>query len=237
MLISLRRSPYRAFEKKLGYSFKNHKLLEAALTHRSFRFEQKDVTEDNQRMEFLGDAVLGFVTAAHIYGEFTEVNEGRLTELRSRVASGRALAAIAKSMELGEHVRLGKGEEQAGGRHRPGVLADCLEAVIAAAYLDGGMKAVEKVFALHFKPVLSGGDIAWSENPKGHLQEFAQRQHKENVHYRCVAEEGPAHQKQFTVEAVVKGAVMGVGHGSNRRAAETEAALRALQALHAERGH
>lgn len=235
MLISLRRSPYRALEKRLGYAFKNHKLLEVALTHRSFRFEQREVTEDNQRMEFLGDAVLGLVTAAHIYREFKEVDEGHLTELRSRVASGRALATIAKSMDLGAHIRLGKGEEQAGGRDRPGVLADCLEAVIAAAYLDGGLKAVDKVFAAHFAPLLAGGDIAWTDNPKGHLQEIVQRLHKENVQYRCVSEEGPAHQKRFTVEAVVRGVAMGVGRGPNRRAAETEAAMQALQVLKAGR--
>ena len=235
-MLGLRRNPYRELERRIGYSFKKWALLESALTHRSFRFESEGVSVDNQRLEFLGDAVLGFVTAAHIYREFEGENEGRLTDLRSRVASGKALAGIAQAIGVGPHVRLGKGEEQAGGRERGALLADCMEAIIGAAYLDGGMRAAEKIFAAHFAPLLAAGhEPDWTENPKGRLQEWVQREFKDAVHYRCIAEEGPAHQKTFTVEARIRGVAMGVGTGTSRRDAETKAAIQAFQALEAQR--
>ena len=236
MLLGLRNNPYRELERRIGYSFRKRALLEAALTHRSFRFETADVSVDNQRLEFLGDAVLGLVTAAHIYREFEGENEGRLTDLRSMVASGKALAGIAQSIDLGSFLRLGRGEEQAGGRRRGSLLADGMEAIIGAAFLDGGMRAAEKIFAALFASLLGAGhQPEWVENPKGRLQELVQRELKGSVHYRCISEEGPAHQKTFTVEARIRGIAMGVGAGANRRTAETQAAIQAYQALKASR--
>jgi ribonuclease-3 len=232
MLLGLGKNPYRELEKAIGYKFRKRNLLEMALTHRSFRFEARDIESDNQRLEFLGDAVLGMVVAAQLYRVHHDGDEGRLTDLRSRVTSGKALAETAKRIGLGAYIRLGKGEEQGGGRDRQSLLADGLEAVLGAAYLDGGLRAAEKIAAKLFALEMPGAVREdWQDNPKGKLQEIAQRLHGRGPVYRCVAEEGPAHQKTFAVEAVVNGAVLGRGGGSSRRAAEVEAATEAVRAL------
>ncbi len=238
MLLGLgRKSPYRELEKKLGYSFKRHALLEMALTHRSYRFETRDVKEDNQRLEFLGDAVLGFIVAAHLYDAHAEGREGTLTDLRSSVTSGKALGAIGKDVGLGEFVRLGKGEEAAGGRQRGSLLSDCLEAVIGAAYLDGGVKAAERIVEKVVIPQFSPGRTAdWKDNPKGKLQEISQRRYGRSPEYRRVGEAGPAHQKTFVIDALVNGQSLGRGTGSNRRTAEAEAATAAVMTLLSQTG-
>lgn len=236
MILGLRKpNPYRALEQKLGYKFDDRKLLETALLHRSYRYETPEVTADNQRLEFLGDAVLGFVTAAHLYRAHREGDEGVLTELRSRVTSGKALAAIALETGLGEFMKLGKGEERAGGRKRDTVLADAFEAVLGAAYLDGGVKAVEKIVAKLLVPLMGGVTSAedWTDNPKGELQAQSQRMYGRGPEYRCVAEEGPAHQKRFKIEVRVGGALLGQGEGNSKRIAETEAAAAAIRKLSA----
>ena len=232
MLLRLRKNPYRELEKRLGYAFRKRELIELALVHRSYRFEVKGVESDNQRLEFLGDAVLGMVIAAQLYHAYTHVDEGVLTERRSRVTSGKALAETAARIGLGEFIRLGKGEEQAGGRQRHSLLSDGLEAVVGAAYLDGGLRAVEKIAAKLFPGVVdSSAREDWQDNPKGKLQEIVQRLHGHSPEYRCVGEEGPPHQKTFRVEAVVSGKVMGRGDGSSRRTAEVKAAMEAVTAL------
>lgn len=227
-----RKNPYRELETKLGYKFKNRDLLVMALTHRSYRFETRDIHEDNQRLEFLGDAVLGFIVAAHLYDAHADGREGTLTDLRSSVTSGKALGHIAREIELGDFVRLGKGEEHAGGRHRASLLSDCLEAVIGAAYLDGGVRAAERIIEKVVIPQFSPKREAdWRGNPKGKLQEMAQRLHGRGPEYRRIAESGPAHSKTFVVEAVVNGKVMGRGVGPTRRDAEAEAARHAVTGL------
>jgi ribonuclease-3 len=233
MLLRLRKpNPYRELEKRLGYKFGKRELLEMALMHRSYRYEAKDVAADNQRLEFLGDAVAGFLAAAHLYRMNRDGDEGTLTELRSRVTSGKALASVAREIGLGEFIRLGKGEERAGGREREALLADGLEAVIGAAYLDGGVKAAEKIVAKLLIPLLGAVPYQeWEENPKGKLQELSQRLYGRGPEYRCVSEEGPAHQKHFVVEAIVGGAKLGVGEGASKRAAETQAATTAVRKL------
>lgn len=238
MLLRLRRkNPYKELENMLGYSFKRHNLLEMALTHRSYRFETRDVEEDNQRLEFLGDAVLGFIVAAHLYDAHADGREGTLTDLRSSVTSGKALGAIGKDIGLGAFVRLGKGEESAGGRQRVSLLSDCLEAVIGAAYLDGGVKAAERIVEKVVIPQFSPGRQAdWTDNPKGKLQELSQRSYGKSPDYRRVGEAGPAHQKTFVIDAVVNGRPMGRGTGPNRRAAESEAAMHAVKAMLSQAG-
>jgi len=233
MLLRLRKpNPYKDLEKKLGYKFDSRPLLEMALLHRSYRFEVKDVAADNQRLEFLGDAVAGFLVAAHVYRLHQGVDEGVLTELRSRVTSGKALAVVAREIGLGEFVKLGKGEERAGGRLREALLADGMEAVIGAAYLDGGIKAAEKIVVKLLMPLISETPKEeWEENPKGKLQEMSQRLYGRGPEYRCISEEGPAHRKHFIVEAVVGGARLGEGKGASKRAAETEAATAAVRKL------
>ena len=237
MLLRLRANPYRELEKCIGYAFRKQPLLEMALTHRSYRFEAKDVTHDNQRLEFLGDAVLGLVVAAQLFDAHGDEDEGTLTELRSRVTNGKALADTAKRIGLGAFIKLGKGEEQGGGRERQSLLADGMEAVIGAAFLDGGLRAAEKVVMTLFSSALGvTAKEDWRDNPKGKLQELAQRRHGRGPEYRCVSEEGPAHQKVFTVDALVEGEAVGRGTGSNRRAAEVEAAAHAVRKLMEEGG-
>jgi ribonuclease-3 len=231
MLLRLGKNPYRDLEKKLGYAFKRRALLETAFIHRSYRYEAKNVDDDNQRLEFLGDAVMGFVVAAHIYRTRLLADEGELTDMRSRVTSGRALAVFARDIGLGAYIKLGRGEEQSGGRLRESVLADCLEAVIGAAFIDGGTRAVEKIYTTLFAPVLGTHVEVHVENPKGALQEIVQRRLGHGPVYRSVREDGPAHDRQYTVEVVVGEAVMGVGTGRNRRVAEAAAALEAVEKL------
>jgi len=228
----LRKSPYKKLEKALGYTFRRSALLETALTHRSFRFESNDVETDNQRMEFLGDAVLGFVAGAHLYKRFEDSQEGALTRTRSHLTSGRMLAQIGRNLDIGQHLRIGRGEEKLGGRRRASNLSDAIEAVIGAAYLDGGVRACEKIFRTVFLPELQEEMLAlWTDNPKGELQQIAQSRWKEGPEYRCRDRTGPAHAKTFTAEVLVHGKVLGKGQGRTKRAAETEAAIAAIRRL------
>jgi ribonuclease-3 len=227
-----RRNPYRDLEKQIGYKFRKRKLLEAALTHRSFRFENEEISQDNQRLEFLGDAALGFLTAVYVYQEFDERDEGFLTSLRSRATSGRTLASIAVGVDLGRHLKIGKGEKGSGGRRRPSNLADALEAITGAAFLDGGMKAAEKVFKKLVIPLINSlSHDVWDGNPKGKLQEYAQRRWKKGPHYRLVHKEGPQHSALFTVQVVLPDGIEATGQGKNKQNAEAQAAHAALEQL------
>ena len=235
MLFGSQKSEYRRLERTIGYTFRRKNLLATALIHRSYRYESAGVETDNQRMEFLGDAALGFVAGAYMYQRYTDRAEGFLTALRSRLTSGKALAAIAQSIELGESIKVGRGEERSGGRGRHSNLADALESVLGAAYLDGGLKAVEKIFKKIFVPVLDEmDDDVWSGNPKGRLQELAQRRHRSAPDYRLVEEKGPSHARLYVVEVEVGGQVVGRGVGRNKRVAEAQAAEKALARLDAE---
>lgn len=225
------RNPLAGLERRLGYKFRSRDLLANALVHRSFRFENQDVDWDNQRLEFLGDAVLGLIAAARVYMS-SPGDEGELTALRSQFASGRALAQVAAVIGIGTELKVGKGEERSGGRKRPSNLADAFEAVIGAAYLDGGLKAAEQVFDKAFgrrgkRPAASPAD----ENPKGRLQTFSQQRWGCAPAYRIVAEDGPSHCRTFTAEVLLDGAVAGRGRGKTKREAESMAAERALKSV------
>lgn len=225
-------SRYRKIEDALGYGFRNARLLECAFTHRSYRFENKDVNEDNQRLEFLGDAVLGFVMAAHTYRTLAAGDEGVLSAVRSQLTSGKTLARIAREIGLGEYLRLGKGEEASGGRRRTSNLADLLEAVIGAAYLDGGVKAVEAIFARLFEPLVdSARQDVTAHNPKGTLQEICQRQWKANPQYELVTRTGPAHAAIFSVSVRAPDGSTATGSGPSKQDAEQRAAASVLQML------
>ncbi|HBA83049.1 MAG TPA: ribonuclease III [Verrucomicrobia bacterium] len=223
---------YRPLEKALGYSFRKKLYLQTALTHPSFRYETAEVEDDNQRLEFLGDAVLGLVSGAALYEMYHHFQEGDLTQLRSRLANTRTLARIAQSISLGQYLRLGHGETKSGGQHRLSNLSDALEAVIGAAYLDGGLRAVQTIFKKLFVPEIgAAASDLWKDNPKGALQEYCQMHWKISPAYRVVREEGPAHSRVFTVEVLIDGVIRGTGFGSNKREAETTAAGEALRAL------
>lgn len=226
------RNPYQLLERHLGYRFRRRRYLETALTHRSFRFEAPEVQADNQRLEFLGDAVLGLVSAAHLFDRFPEAQEGELTRLRSRLTNSKTLADIAAVIELGPFLRLGRGEVQSGGHQRASTLSDALEAVIGAAYLDGGLRAVEKIYRKLFLPEISTATHdRWHDNPKGALQELCQRRWKTSPRYRIVREEGPAHSRSFVVEVLINGKPAGTGRGNNKREAQMDAARHAVQGL------
>lgn len=225
-------NPYRTLEKEIGYTFRRRSLLEVALTHPSFRYEARASLPDNQRLEFLGDAALGIAAAAHMYRAYPEYEEGELTRLRSIVASMRALADIASGIHLGDYLRLGRGESQSGGQRRASNLADALEAVLGAAFLDGGLPAIHRIFRKLFQPRLAALALQGStDNPKGALQEWSQARELGNPRYRVVHETGPAHAPTYTVEVSVHGRVLAIGCGANKREAESAAAASALPHL------
>ncbi len=233
MLIFRRPRPYAGLEKTLGYRFKTTALLELALTHRSYRHETDGVLGDNQRLEYLGDAALGLAAAANLYAGDATADEGLLTERRSRQASGRSLANAARRLGLGAWLRLGHGEECSGGRERESLLGDAMEAVFGAAYLDGGMPAVDKIYCrlcATENPAAMLAESRWLDNPKGQLQDWMQRAGHGVPTYRLVAEDGPSHKKRFAVTVCVKGNEYR-GTGSTRRAAEAIAATAALAEL------
>jgi ribonuclease-3 len=231
-VIGRRKNPYRELERRLGYGFGKRRFLETALTHRSFRFENEGINVDNQRLEFVGDAALGFAAAAYLYGKFRSEDEGVLTSFRSQITSGKALAGLGKEIDLGAFLRMGKGEEQSGGRKRSSNLADAMEAVIGAAYLDGGMKAVNRIFKKVFVPRLTrlSGDV-WAGNPKGRLQEYCHHKWQKGPKYSVVSREGPPHALVFTAEVVLGNGTKARGKGSNKQEAEAHAARAALKKL------
>ena len=203
-----------------------------ALTHPSYRHEQSDLDEDNQRLEFLGDAVLGLLSAHWLYANVSEFDEGDMTRLRSRVTSTDALAEIAAAFDLGSFMLLGKGELQSGGQDRKSTLADAMEAVVGAAYLDGGLKSASRIFKTLFLPeVNSCLEAGLDPNPKGHLQQILQRERRCQPDYRVVKTTGPAHDKTFRVEVCAGKEVLGKGRGASRKEAEKDAARAALRRL------
>ena len=225
-------NPYRVLEKSIGYRFKDKSLLETALLHRSYRFERKNRSSDNQRLEFLGDAVLGMATAAYLFKAHTEKLEGEMNSLRSRVTSGRALAKIARDIDLGDFLKMGKGEDQSGGRKRASNLADALEAVIGAAWIDGGNRATDKIFKTLFQPRIEAlsGD-AWEGNPKGELQELTQAKWKASPQYSVVGTDGPPHAAIFTVEVRLPNGHTASGKARSKQEAQAAAARAALSEL------
>lgn len=219
---------------RLGIAFRDLALLRRALTHRSFINEHPEDLEDNERLEFLGDAVLDFVIGANLYHRFPEMSEGELTALRSSLVRTEQLAAFARRVDLGPAVRLGKGEAEAGGRERESVLCSAFEAVLGALYLDSGLEALNPIVENLFMPVAQS--IAGQESNIDHKSEFqvwAQSALGHTPRYRTVDQAGPDHDRLFTVEILVDGKVYGNGAGRSKKAAEQAAALNALSNVRA----
>jgi len=221
-------------ERKIGHRFKQRALLLAALTHPSFRHESAPDEEDNQRLEFLGDAVLGMLAAHHLYLSNPAMPEGALTHARSRITNRGALADLGRQWDLGFFLRLGRGEDLSGGRERDSNLTDATEALMGAVYLDGGLRAASRFFERHWFPRLnhdtdSGEDKL--ENPKGYLQEYCQRVWKISPVYRITQQVGPPHARQYTAQVHIQDRVYGEGSGSNKRTAESRAAEKTIQQL------
>lgn len=218
---------FRAFEKKIGYRFKKQEFLIAALTHPSYRYENPDVRHDNQRLEFLGDSVLGLLAADRLMQENPDSDEGALTKKKSAIASGSALAAVGRELDLGAVLFMGKGEAASGGSERESNLEDALEALIGAVWLDGGLKAARRFFEKNVLAPLKKAEPVLL-NPKGVLQEYAQKNGISIPDYKTVEETGPDHARRFTVEVTVDNYGYR-GEGASRREAEKKAAAKAVR--------
>ncbi len=216
----------------IGYRFKNITLLQRALTHSSYANEQwHDNLKSNERLEFLGDSILGMVVAQYLYRTFPNRLEGDLTRMRADMVCENSLARIARQVNLGNYLLLGKGEEQGGGRNRPSILADATEAVLAACFLDGGMEAAES-FIRQFVLCNVPGEKLTNVDYKTAFQELVQQKKDQQITYTLVGETGPDHDKQFTVEVSLNGIVVGTGTGSSKKRAEQAAAHAAIEKLY-----
>lgn len=228
------KSPYKALEKTLNYRFKSKEILAAALTHPSYRNEKGHETcADNQRLEFLGDAVVGLLAAEHLYAHADDLTEGDMTKFRSTVTNRGGLAEVGTAWGIGGLLRLGRGEAQSGGASKESNLADAVEAILGAVYEDGGHKAASKVFAKHFAPRLASRLVQSPDvdNPKGTLQEYTQRERQSNPEYSIVEELGPAHERTYIAAVVWDGEELARGEGASKRSAEADAARKALAHL------
>ena len=218
-------------ENAIGYRFQNIQLLQNALTHSSYANERwHNSLLSNERLEFLGDSILGMLVAEYLYRNFPDRPEGELTRMRADMVCEKALSVVANQIGLGSHLLLGRGEEQGGGRNRESILADAVESVIAACYLDGGMEAAEKfvkTFVLTRVPVTKLNNADY----KTMLQEMVQQKRNQVLSYTLVGETGPDHEKKFVIELTLNGVVVGRGEGTSKKRAEQDAARVALEAL------
>ncbi len=218
-------------EQAIGYQFQNVTLLQNALTHSSYANERwHNGLMSNERLEFLGDSILGMVVAEYLYRNFPDRPEGELTRMRADMVCESSLARVAEQIELGKHLMLGHGEEQNGGRNRMSILADAVESILAASFLDGGMEAARGIierFILSDVPVkkLHNADY------KTMLQELVQRKKNQHLTYELVEESGPDHDKKFTVQVSLNEKVVGTGTGSSKKRAEQDAAHIAISNL------
>ena len=223
---------WHPLEKQIGWRFQQRQLLLEALTHRSYVYEKPSPgLKHNERLEFLGDAILAFVSADYLFQAYPALSEGELTTTRAALVKTPTLAGFARRLHLGEYLRMGKGEERTGGRARDALLAAAFEALLGAIYLDSGLDMARR-FVLPFleegaRPIVSEGRF---KDNKTLLQELAQAHLGVTPTYRVVAEEGPAHSRSYTVEVVLGENTAGRGQGRNKQSAEQEAALQALEA-------
>lgn len=237
------RSEDKQLEERLGYRFSNAALLEQALTHSSAVPELRSadtakapedvLPEDNERLEFLGDAVLELLASEYLLAAFPDWSEGQLSKSRARLVNARSLEAAARRLGLGEHLRLGRGEEKTGGRDKPTLLADAFEAVVAAVYLDSGIEPARELLkrVLLEQALEERGERIADPDRKSALQEYLQGRGRPPAEYRVTAESGPDHQKLFEVEVWVSGVRMADGAGSTKKEAEQQAARNALERL------
>jgi ribonuclease-3 len=231
-----------AFEERLGYRFSARALLERALTHSSAVPELRAagaeeaaalLPRDNERLEFLGDAVLELLASEYLLETFPEWSEGQLSKSRARIVNGSSLEAAARRLRLGEHLRLGRGEEKTGGRDKQTLLADAFEAVVAAVYVDGGLAATREMLrkALFEQALEERGDRISESDRKSALQELLQGRGRAPAEYRVAGESGPDHQKVFQIEVWIDGECMATGEGGTKKEAEQRAARSALEIL------
>lgn len=217
----------------IGFPFDDDSLLREALVHRSYLNENPSFpSADNQRLEFLGDALLDFVAGDYLYRRYPKMREGELTSLRAGLVKEETLARFAQALGLGRYLYLGRGEEESGGRERPSLLADAFEALVGALYLDGGLKPAESFILRFLEPeteqIVAQGEL---RDYKSLFQEEAQRRFQSTPLYRTIDERGPDHNKVFTVEVLIEEELCGRGEGTTKQAAEQEAARQALEKI------
>lgn len=221
-----------SLETALGHHFAKPELLRLALTHPSVAQNTKASIEHNQRLEFLGDAVLQLALTFELYQKFPDVDEGSLTKARAQLVNQSALAGQARQLELGRFVVLSHGEEQNGGRERESTLADAMEAVLGAIFLDAGFEVARELIVRQFRELFGELEVVPNlGNPKGELQERLQAQSKEGVEYELLAVTGPDHNREFECRVSHQGQELGRGKGRSKKAAESEAALEALNRM------
>ena len=221
---------YEALQEALGYHFHKASLLEQALTHTSYANENRTHgLSHNERLEFLGDSILGFVVAEYLYRSFPNRLEGDLTRMRAELVCERSLAVMANEIDLGPCLRLGRGEERSGGRTRASILSDACEAILAAAYLDGGFEAARGIIYRHILDRVA--ESTHSGDYKTILQELIQREKNQMLSYHLTGESGPDHDKTFTVDVQRNGETVGSGTGHSKKAAEQAAAREAIARL------
>ncbi|MEY2484936.1 MAG: ribonuclease [Verrucomicrobiota bacterium] len=217
-------------EQRIGYEFQDPRLLTEALTHPSLGHETQRHHFSNQRLEFLGDAILQVVITEYLFHHFSREAEGQLTKLRSRLVSRDALTAHAAALDLGQYLLMGRGEEASGGRERTSTLADAFEALIGAIYLDSDLETAKKFILTQAKPDLEQlAEEPVDINPKGNLQELLQSISPQSPVYETVSESGPEHDKTFVVQCVWEGMILGRGSGRSKKQAETAAATEAME--------
>ncbi len=220
---------FSELEERIGYKFKNILLLETAMTHSSYANEKQLSRECNERLEFLGDSVLGVITAEYFYHNLNHLPEGEMTKRRAACACEKSLHSFAKEIDLGKYILLGRGEERTGGRKRASILADAFEALIAAIYLDSGLEEARR-FVLDFVKRTADRQSRIRDY-KTELQEIVQKNPHEHLTYVLVGESGPDHDKRFEVEVNLNSNIIGCGVGRSKKLAEQQAAKQALELM------
>ncbi len=221
----------KELQKTMGYTFQNLKLLETALTHSSYANEVRRGVQYNERLEFLGDAVLCIVVSDYLFSKCPDVPEGGLTRLRASLVCEKTLCKFSKKLEVGGYLRLGKGESNSGGRERPSILADAFEALIAAVYLDGGMEQARTFVERFIKKELERSQGGAFKDYKTTLQEIVQQNPEERLEYKMISESGPDHDKHFVCEVCLNNNTIGRGGGRSKKNAEQQAAREALELM------
>lgn len=217
-------------EQRLGYAYRDRALLETALSHSSYANERyQQPLASYERLEFLGDSILGFVTAEYLYSTFPTKPEGELTRIRAELVCEKNLAEVARSLHLGDYLLLGHGEMQTGGRDRSGILCDVMESLIAAAYLDGGFAAAKGIIDHLILTRLT--EVVKTHDYKTELQELVQQKKNQHLTYELIGESGPDHCKEFSVRVLLNGQPVGEGSGTSKKRAEQSAAAQAISRL------
>jgi ribonuclease III len=231
-LVRINKDELTGLEKVLGYRFTDLRLLQTAVVHSSYAFEQGLGGQDNERLEFLGDAVLDMAVSHILFNKYRKLREGEMTKLRASLVNEQHLAKMARAVDLGKFLALGKGEDSSQGRSKPSILSCAFEAVVGAIFEDGGYQAVADFVERFFSPDIEGKkEELLVADAKSRLQEVLQEKHNEAPTYRIEAEEGPSHQKIFTVAVCFQEQILGTGQAGSKKEAEQRAAAAALAAL------